>query len=328
MKSQNANTCYLCDEPLDGSDEHIINSCIGGRKKSQFLLCHNCNTRKVKPLDDAIENILKNYFVLLKLKRDRRNNKNLSVPLIDKEGLKFKHYPNEEDYIPTFIWVEDKYVQFDSKSQELINRKLLELEKKTGKKYIRTNMPDTITFYSGDRDLAELEKLKFDNPFFYKAICKIAANYFMSIVKEKQKINYIIDFIKNDALDYKDFVTWFYPTNFTINSLQEGEINHLLYLKCDKEYKVIYMYIELFSTFNFVVLLSTNYEGKDFEKMYCYDLLNRSSISKDIIIKLHRDHFMELRHLWSKGMWRSRQNYFNRLRKLTQKEIDKRNLKK
>jgi 5-methylcytosine-specific restriction endonuclease McrA len=68
--------CYLCPTPLNGeniSDEHIIPDSIGGRLKTDTLLCDTCNKKTGQLFDSVFAkygNILASKY---NIKRDRGN---------------------------------------------------------------------------------------------------------------------------------------------------------------------------------------------------------------------------------------------------------------
>jgi len=54
---------------------------------------------------------------------------------------------------------------------------------------------------------------------------------------------------------------------------------HSIVLKGSKIDKILYCYIELFSTFQYIVIVDDDYEGEDIYHNYIYDLLNSKEIN-------------------------------------------------
>lgn len=67
-------TCYLCNAVLttdNSSIEHIILNSIGGRLKSQELLCKKCNSLLGESSDKELSNQLSLFAGLFQVKRER-----------------------------------------------------------------------------------------------------------------------------------------------------------------------------------------------------------------------------------------------------------------
>jgi len=64
--------CIFCNNPLDGSDEHIIPESVNGRLHSKLLICHNCNSKKFgRNIDPVLAETFKSLLFLLGLKNAR-----------------------------------------------------------------------------------------------------------------------------------------------------------------------------------------------------------------------------------------------------------------
>ncbi len=62
MASDHRTICLFCQNPLDGSDEHIIPKSINGRLRSSLLICSQCNAKFGQEIDPVAK---KNFNMLL-----------------------------------------------------------------------------------------------------------------------------------------------------------------------------------------------------------------------------------------------------------------------
>lgn len=125
----------------------------------------------------------------------------------------------------------------------------------------------------------------------YRAIAKIAANFYVYSTQDIIEVQPIAEFIKiGKGNNY--FVYPYYNIQLSTLNLPGPEPFHVLYLKGDPTSQVLYCYIELFNVFNFIVGISDKYVGNAIEFYYSqslesgeYDLepFNISINSNDIL---------------------------------------------
>ncbi len=283
--------CYNCSVVLNeenSSREHIINNSLGGRLKSNKLLCKNCNNIILKPLDDEIEKQLGNLADLLGIKKDRKK-KDIRIPLKTKGG-KTKYFgsnlrPNHR------LIIEDNNgkkteinVDGDKKFDSLIIAKQKENPKA---RYIEVvEQPPDELYYYGNTDKPGL--VIFGGPVYFRAIAKMAVNFYLFKDYPIRYCKELITIIKGENKDIR-CINYYYPTHYFPHTLKENETTHIIHLVGDKKNKILYAYIELFNFENFLIIFSMNYDESDFQETYCYDLRNNTEIEKDIKIKITRD---------------------------------------
>ncbi len=276
------NKCYISDEPLDNSMEHIIPNAIGGHLKSNKLVCHNVNNKIFKPFDDALTEHL-SVFDSRQYKRD--DGKKKGTVFKDENGRLIKISNNET--IPLGakpIYDEEGRVkaipanQLDSYiiSQKKKNPEFNEhdfrgkiIKAKEDKKILV--YPTRGSFYS------------FDNIFKFKGIVKIATNFAINNNCDKKYIKGAIDFLCNN--DSKgNFFTYITDLTMIKYKYEESEVSHILHFKGCSKLKKLYCYIELFNLHQMVVVLNDNYEGTDIEPsnyIWNLDLGERIDRTKD-----------------------------------------------
>jgi hypothetical protein len=77
--------CLYCPNPLNGSDEHIILSAIGGRKSSTQILCSRCNNEFGSTIDATLLEALQ-YFTLIINPPSRRRDNAQKLLVTDDKG--------------------------------------------------------------------------------------------------------------------------------------------------------------------------------------------------------------------------------------------------
>ncbi len=290
--------CYYCDVPLEKknrSEEHIINQFLGGWLKSYSLLCLECNTKKLKPFDDALSQQLGCYADLIGPKRDRE--KNATIPLFTKDGRKdfweqrgipkrkiSIRKPNGE--------ITDFPVEAESEEdyKKIVEQNLKQLGPKYKANWVE---PEKKTYYVKQQKHLPPGKFEIGGIEFYRSIIKIAINYAIYMHVPKTDVHEAIGFLKNNR-PQNDLCRFYYPSNYSIHQKSPIEMCHFIYLKGDPEIKILYCYLELFSTFNFLIVLNKNYQGKEIEFFDGKDIWKNEQVTKKIVIKLSRQHFLDL----------------------------------
>ncbi len=290
--------CYYCDDPLEKknrSEEHIINQFLGGWLKSYSLLCLECNTQKIKPFDDALSQQLGCYADLIGPKRDRE--KKATIPLYTKDGRKdfwtsrgnpkykasIKKKNGEINDFPVEVKSDEEY-------KEIVGEKLKQLGPNYKARWIE---PEEKSYYVKQQRHLTPGEFEIGGIEFYRSIMKIAINYAIYRHVLKTDVYEAIDFLKNKR-PQNDLCRFYYPSNYSIYQGVPIEMCHLIYLRGDPEINILYCYLELFSTFNFLIVLNRNYHGKEIEFFDGKDIWKDEQVTKKIVIKLSRQHFLDL----------------------------------
>lgn len=270
--------CYLTgnkikndknDEGTNGSLEHIIPNSLGGQVKSKYILTDEANRFLNEDIDKEFNKIFTSWTSRLDLKRDRKKtqsfkafNKDYGLDVFYRDGKFFPKKP------------------FFDKDKKIIYAG----SEKTGNDYKKNlikngdiNQHDNILIYD---DLAGSFHLPFGlvNTTFKRGLGKISAGYAAKCGISRKNMKCVIDLERNVIKD-KIVVIPFLPS-VTPEGVFEGSKHesphypiHSLVLYANKSSKLLYCYVELFSAFQFYVLLDNEYEGEDFYKDYVYDLI-------------------------------------------------------
>ena len=75
------------------------------------------------------------------------------------------------------------------------------------------------------------------------------------------------------------------PTG-SVYELKQGEVCHVIHLESNVNEHLLYAYIEFYSVFSFLVLLSDSYDGVKINDTYCFELSQVKEVNKDIRLGL------------------------------------------
>ncbi len=270
--------CYLTGDLLTSENkslEHIIPNALGGKIKSKNILSANANTKLLKDIDDNFNKIFEIFYRRLSLKKDRNVktglvglNKEYNEEVISKENKCFPRKP--------FYDSEKKIIY--AQSIKIGNGFLKKLKTEN-----KINEIDDIKIHT---DMSGAIEFKFllDNDIFPKGLAKIASGYASLCGINRSDLAGVIDF-ENQRFKDEIIVIPYYPVSQQEMLFEKQFINsihtpiHSLVLKGSSIDKILYCYVELFSVFQFTIVLNTAYSGIDIYESYFFDLLDSKKIS-------------------------------------------------
>lgn len=205
--------CYVCGIEIDNSNrtvEHIFLNSIGGRLKSDKLICRKCNTEFGSDVDSELSEQLNPICNMLNINRDRGNPQPISVQ--EKEsGEKWLLGPGGKPIMvkPSIQEQnngEQKHIQVVARSMQEARRIMKGLRKKYPQLDIEQEMKK-----------ASLKSEYLDKHFefgfniggekAFRSICKTAVNFYILHGGELDKIEHLVPYIKNgQGSNY----VWFY----------------------------------------------------------------------------------------------------------------------
>ena len=278
-------TCYLTGNTIleknapnhddHKSVEHIIPNALGGKLTSSYVLTSKSNLRLNEEIDKDFNKIFASFATKLDIQKDRKTspsfnafNMKYETDVFFKDG---RYFPRKPVYDS-----EKKTIYADS-----IN---------TGnnyKKYLIKNgevsSEDELIIMD---DLAGELRIPFGlgNNTFKKGIAKIAAGFATLKGISRSDLKNVIDIENNKFID-KLMVIPYIPISEN-EIVFEKNIHkspyfpiHSLVLYGQKQSQILYCYVELFSAFQFYIILDENYCGDDIYESYIYSILASEEIT-------------------------------------------------
>ncbi|CAK3541873.1 putative HNH endonuclease 5 domain-containing protein [Vibrio crassostreae] len=258
--------CYICDRALNDnevSEEHIIPNALGGRLKSTKVLCETHNNELGKINDAAFVSIFEHITKLANIKTERKvsdelvggYNPSVGIAVSIKEGV-----------------ARPKRLTFDEKSMTLYvpNTKMAQnYRKKIEKDGLDWNKVTVVSSFD-ESDIVVFNG--FDTEVFNKGLAKIATNFAVDRGIKRNDLDLVLD-----SGGFKSSIK-IYPYSPDVREILKGGDSstdnypfHILALHSDC-YNNLYCYVELFSKFKHIVLLSNNYHGNEVHEHYYYSV--------------------------------------------------------
>lgn len=247
--------CCICNRTIDEknkSEEHIIHNGIGGILKSEYIYCRECNSKYGSDEDKSFVQIF--------------------APIIDGLDMNFDRAAGNTSYEGIMCDMEGNLYKTRFK-----NGKAVAIFDGNGK-YFKWE-PEKFQRINNDFSL--------ENDTYKMGMAKIAFNYAVHLGIDVSTLNCLFN---NDMkkLVEKPVIIPFYPMTL-FDSLIEAQDSCNIYhvLRMFNQNNFLYVYIEIFSTFQVYVLLSDRYSGEIY-KEYCQKI-NKNNIEKnkdDVLAKL------------------------------------------
>lgn len=270
--------CLFCKEKLDGtkkSSEHIIPKCMGGKLRSDSIVCRKCNNKFGTEFDEAL---IKRYGIILhsirlynpKLKiKDIEVKKNGIKYLLTKDGIKLKDpYP---------LRGEGGFTNMRFPSKESMRKTLKRMKKKDPSIDIQATIDN-----SEKKDIEIKDYFKFIsktiNNKVYRCCGKICFEFLYYIKPDYIHSNEkFISFVMGELESSKLPICIWY-SNYLPLKLNEDSIYHLIVIEGRQDERVLIGYLKVFNFLQTLMILDSDYNGPNFIKGYYQDLLNNSEL--------------------------------------------------
>lgn len=288
-------------EPAFKHKEHIIQNALRGKLKSDNILCERCGNRLSKEIDSEFTEL---FSVITEQLRDKLVQKDhgqgnsakvlkgylyQDEKLESKMGIKFKDYQASPDNPFYKVDEENKIIKIyanRSRAKQFQPLAIRELEKQG----YNTSLYkiEHITDISGEGILGLFFSEGVDNfnKKFLLGLNKIATGFacYHGINRDKLVRTLNITDGKGEIIYSQNIIPFFPIGSFDIlletNKLELEPYypTHTLILftqKYTEGKKRLYCYVELFSTFQYYIILNDNYVGEDVYKVYYQTVLKQ-----------------------------------------------------
>lgn len=263
------------DHPTDDdceSLEHIIHNALSGTLSSRKILSHRANQDLNELIDKEFLKIFEGFTLRLGFDRDRPG----------ASSARGSH----GNHLVDVIFKNDRF--FPRKPYfDKVRRVIYANSMKTGRNYrqhlLNTNViaqVEDVVIYD---DMAGRVALPFgfDNKIFKQAFAKIAAGFATYNGVSRDNLKLVIDAEKNSFRD-KILLVPSLPVSpaefkFEVNAFRSASYPvHALVLVGSRKDRLLYCHVDIFSTFQWYVLLDDNYGGEDIDHLYIFNLSDGS----------------------------------------------------
>lgn len=276
--------CYLCKNEITDENvsiEHILPNAIGGRLKSSSLICKECNSKFGDSSDACLAKQLEFFANQLNIKRERGSVQNGEMTR-ESTGETYLVSP-EGDLVPRKPLIEEREsngnleIYVKANDEKTIESILIGLKRKYPKLDI-TKFKDALRHEVEYIDEPLHGTISIDGKKIFPAILKIAVNYYIEKGGDIEFVDSAIEDLKNNQTHRVDLII---KEDLVVESDSE-DVLHYIFINGCREKKKLYAIIELYSSVQFVVKLSDNYNGENVQHLYVFDVLKRREIKKEI----------------------------------------------
>jgi len=271
--------CYLCQieiEDTNCSIEHILPNCLGGKLKSKLLLCKSCN-HDTSVYEKELNKLASFFIVKNNIKRDR-DGYHSPISAIDEETGRAAlfHSNGIATLTDSKVDIIDGELIITSYNKKRALNELSKVVKDLASKGIKVDTSEMKV--ERQRNSEDIRTLYYtpqvDHYFMMKAILKIFINYFIHKGGNPNSVRKAIEYLKNiNELDHR--YCNYYDKNLS-KDFCANKPCHILILKNEK--KEVKGYFEMFGKIGFIVVISTDYLGEDFQWNYTYDPVTHTEL--------------------------------------------------
>ncbi|MCG8806527.1 HNH endonuclease [Tenacibaculum finnmarkense] len=267
--------CYKCEVALsktNSSTEHIILNACGGKLKSNSLLCKKCNSNFGESFDMELAKSITPLANLLKIKRDRGNPPKINgIDTINNTEYSLEHNGNVNLKIPSIKKIDfdnddisKRKIQIQAPNEKILKQTLNGLKRKYPGLNVENALKD-FTYNEKPFDNELKINMSIGGTETFKSITKTAINFYMLNNGNRDEIKHLFNYL--DGKEDMNIV-WFYYPNIEIYNHQDGEVMHILKIIGKKNERILYAYVELFSSHCFIIKLNENYNGENIDIDY------------------------------------------------------------
>lgn len=289
--------CYVCEteiQPENRYKEHILLNSLGGKLKSDSLLCQKC-APCFDAIDTALSKQLNSIGLLLNIKRDRGTNPSIKATIGDTGEEIFiaaggKPVPIKPVVKATII-DGALHLSISARDKKQMRQVLQGLKRKYSWLDVEVTLNEAVSrgFYMTS-PVHHQETVGGEEAF--RAICKMAIGFYLHQGGTRDVIAHLIPYIKDGQ--NCSCVWFFYPDNFTALDGEDLTIFHTLHVKGDPSEGILFAHIDFFSTFKFLVLLSNRYDSNLFQATYKFDVVKSEMVAEEMEIAISRQVLLDL----------------------------------
>jgi hypothetical protein len=283
--------CAFCDRKLDGSDEHILLSTLGGRKSSRFVLCSVHNHEFGETIDKAVTREFRFFCNLLAIKTGRRRETATLRDIQTTRGDRINLLPGGRMTVDKPRVLEDtesgpkkRRIRLVASTTEQLRRMLPVYLAQYGDKVTLDEPRVEMSIEPG----AQVEfTMDFDDGDVYRCVARMAVTMLASVVGTDAVRGADMADVRNFVLDGSagsERVCREYTTEFLRAPEHDAlpAYAHRIGVIADPDSRVAYGQLELFGLVNYTVLLSDAWAGPPAGRHYGVDPVTGEGSSVEV----------------------------------------------
>ena len=286
-------TCVYCKKNSfklnEGSNEHVILSAIGGRKKSRNVCCTECNNRLGAEIDEPFSEELAYFSTNLGITRDRKKTSPTIKCKVEHDGKQYdlKHggeFSLSKAHVEREVLPDGTIdISLIAGSREQATKILSQILSGVGKSL---HDFESIEAKSKKSYLPTVEeRFHFGGPVQFRSVAKMLLTYAETVigpsVLRSTAFDSVIAYIdgKNSNFDRLCLGYCFeVPTEPKVSN-----INHRAFLFTSSAKKLAIGVLEIFGGIVYSVELSSQWDGPDISTVYAIDPVTSQSKTEQII---------------------------------------------
>jgi hypothetical protein len=268
--------CYHCGNEITSNTtatEHIIPNALGGRLKCPTLLCRECNSKLGQEVDGPFCHQMGFVVNRLGITREKGSPPAIKARLVN-SGEPIHIESSGATFAPrTWITRTDEGYTVACDRQNIKQAAEALRRKAPNVRITRMEPTESDVAFQYEGDLGGMPT--------FRAVTKIALNYYLYRSGPIRSVHQAVSFVKNGGVN--TFVIPYYCTRDVLPNRCAGHITHAIVLRGDPVQKLLYAYVELFTAFRFFVSLADPYDGDHMNDSYCFDLREGKTIETDTL---------------------------------------------
>ncbi|MEN6471472.1 MAG: HNH endonuclease [Clostridiaceae bacterium] len=283
--------CWMCNAEIkeeNVSKEHIFLNAIGGKLRSNSLLCKTCNQNLGDSIDYELAEQLNIFTNLLDIRRDDGS---LPPPIhtTSESGVDYKllHGGKPELDKPS-IRMDGRNIHIIARSTQEANK----LMRGYKRKYPEIDVAKIAAHMEHKKRYLN-EYLGIECELGGKArlsVCKTAINFYILKGGDRRCISHLIPYVQGCHSD--DVVGFFY--NHEVIQKNPGQIIHAIILIGNPDTHILYAYVEFFNAVRYIILLNDHYDAAEISSSYFFDVLEGQEVKLNYWINLTKEQIKNL----------------------------------
>lgn len=278
--------CYLCGEALttgNRSQEHLLPNSIGGRLKSDQLLCKTCNETTGQLYDPTFARFANMLASKYNISRERGTVQN-EIGIEKETGHQLVIKPGYGiDYLhPVITKVSEHERIITASSVKRHQQAMDQLKKEAGHEGREIDFTPT-RIDRTPRQVNFIVNFAVNQDAVLRSVCKTLCSFYYRETNDRAGIEPLIDFLTNEI---DNTFAWFCDLNL-IHTQHPGHPYHLVIIKGDKKKKALYGYFEIFGEKGFISLMNGRYTGDDLLISYTYDVIHHLEVQADYTFEIN-----------------------------------------